>query len=232
MSDPIELGRLRYYPCKGLTQNGRSLEIAKDVQKRQSFVSSKKLKLDRTSGAFMRLGDQIVAFVIDRRTIGPNSPEWDFIGAVGVHLEACWAALSDEARAALKDLKAVVFSAAPVRAYADVKPGAFIYDTDEFRRDGGSFISAAYAASNIVHDANHIRMFNAKENYAGLAAERTCWRLQVANAEALGMDSWEVEFLEGLIEDPRVMEARIGQNPLSEEVVYKCPTGACRTASA
>lgn len=232
MTDPVTIGRVRYYPCAGLTPALRNPAIEADVQKRQSFVSSRKLKLDRTSGAYARLGGQIVAFVIDRRTVAPGSDEWGFIGAVGMHLEKSWAGLSDEGKAALAHLKSVVFSAAPDRAYADVKPGAFVYDTDEFRRSDGSLISAAYAASNILHDANHIRMFDDGEVYTGVAAERTCWRLQVANAQPLGIDPWDVAYLESLIREPQQVAMRIGQNPLSDEEFFKCPTGACRTASA
>lgn len=215
MVDPIVVGKARYYPCADLHDGSEDAKVAADVQSRQSFISSRKVKLDRTSGAFVVLGGRPLLLVIDLRTVGPGSDEWRFIGTVGTHLESHWQALSVQAKAALSTLKAVIFTTAPARAYADVKRSSFVYDVDEFQRSDGSLISAAYASSNIVHDANHVWMFEHRQPYTGVDAEKTCWRLQIANAEALEIDPWDVDFLRGLIDDPAQVAMRIDEDPLA-----------------
>ena len=217
MADWIKVKGTRYFPAPWLLDADlRDPRVASDIQSRQSFVSARELRLDRTSGAYVELFGRTVLLAIDRRSIEPASDEWRFIGRVAATLQASTARLSSEAREALDSLKAVVFSRSPARSYADVKPNTFVYDVDEFRRVDSSFISPAYAASNIVHDARHIWMFDNRQVHHGAAAEVACWRLQVANADALGLDTTEVNFLNGLIADPALMAERMSQDPIAK----------------
>lgn len=218
-----------YFPAAWLLSDGPEAdEAALVVQSRQSFVSSKQLRLDRTSGAYVRVGERDLLLAIDRRTVEPGSEEWRFIGRVTERLAACWDGLSAQARAALESLAGVVFSTSPQRAFADVKPNTFVYDVDEFRRPDGSFVSPSYAASNIVHDANHIWMFDNHQTHTGEAAEVVCWQLQVDNAGPLGLEPYEVDFLQNLIGNPTLVAARIEQDPLQKlacSQLGKCAVG-------
>jgi hypothetical protein len=230
----IKVRGARYYPVSTFLNGEGSTEAIADIQSRQSFVSAKNLRLDQSSGVYVSINGNNLLLVIDRRTIQPLTAEWRFIGLVAERLAGCCANLSAQGQAALSSLVAVVFSTSPARSYADVKPNTFVYDTDEFRRSDGSLISAAYAASNIVHDANHIWMYDHRLPHQGQDAEIICWQLQVDNREALGLDETEVSFLESLIGDPSQVAARIEQDPYMQIQRLACSAlGKCAvTANA
>ena len=216
MAIPITIAKARYYPAHDLFAQPPDPIALQDVQRRRSFLKGTtigKLNLDQTVGGFVEIAGNPVLIVVDLRTVQPGSAEWEFIGAVARHLVDVPSNLNPDGQAAIAALLGVVFTSSPARAYADVKPRCFVYDVDEFRRSDGSLVTAAWATSNIVHDANHIRMWIAGEDFAGVAAEQTCWALQIANAEALGLDSTEVDFLHGLIADPSSVIARIESDP-------------------
>ena len=232
MGQPITVKKARYYPYTDLFPGSDDAGLKADLQKRQSYVSSKLLRLDWTSGVYATILGRTVLFIIDRRTVQPGTPEWRFIGEIIGHLVKCSPGLSSQGRTALASLTAVVFSTSPERAYADVKPNCFVYDVDEFRREDGSFISPAYAASNIVHDANHIWMYDKGQDYSGNAAEIICWQLQIDNEAAIGLAAHEVQFLKGLVAKPETVAKRIEQDPLKPapklacSALGKCSAGA------
>jgi len=180
----------------------------------RGFLSPKqdKIPLRRTYGAYVTLGGRNILFVIDD-AVAPGSPMWTFIHKVAARLVASYDALDAGAKQALARLRAVVFVASPDRSFAQVEKGIFFYDTDEIVRADGSWISDSYAASNIVHDANHVLLSETGIQHWGLEAEKTCWNLQVANKAALGLDAHEVAHLNKLIADPDITAGRVLQRP-------------------
>jgi hypothetical protein len=217
MVKPIKKKGARYYPADWLFSAAADAPALKDIQSRQSFVSDKKLKLKKTSGGYVTLGARQVFFIADRLSVQPGTEEWKFIGRLGTHLQSSFDRLDAAGKKALEHLDAVVFAASAnpaFRSYADVKPNCYVYDVEEFRYSNGDLVTLAFAASNIVHDANHILMFDQGREHTGLAAERECWGLQIANAAALGLAQFEVDYLQGLIAapPPNVL-ARMEQHP-------------------
>ena len=230
MSEPIKYRGARYYPYTLLPGPGGAA-IARDIQTRQSFVSSEYLKLDRTCGVYLPLGGQSVLFIIDLRTIIFDNNNWRLIAKIAAQLVKCWTALSDDAKLGLKSLYAVTFTTSPNRSYADVKPKTFVYDVDEFWRSATLQISAAYGASNIVHDAFHIHQFETGSDYTGPAAEKACWKLQIANAGALELADDEVAFLKSLVANPASVGPRLASDPYGSGAKVACSIqGKCTTA--
>lgn len=180
----------------------------------RGFMSPKqdKIPLARTYGAYVTLGGHDVLVVIDD-SVTPGSAMWGFIHKVAARLAASHDALDAAAKEALARLKAVVFVPSPDRSFAQVDKGIFFYDTDEIVRADGSWITDSYAASNVVHDANHVLMSEKGMKHWGEEAEKTCWLLQVANGAALGLDDYELAHLQKLIADPSLSAGRIIQSP-------------------
>jgi hypothetical protein len=121
--------------------------------------------------------------------------------------------LNDAAKAAINSLDVVVFSTQPNRSFADVFPRRFFYDANEFYRSDGSLISDAFGASNIVHDANHILLYDQNLNYAGRDAEVASWQLQVDNSLAFGLEIYETSYLQSLIDNPASQDQRLQNAP-------------------
>jgi hypothetical protein len=177
------------------------------------FKKKKKLPLDRTSGAFARVGGRDVLLVIDRRTVDFGTGEWRLIADTAERLEQCHDTLSPQGKAALQTLRAVIFSKKPLRSFADVDPGTFIYDVDEFHRVDGSLVAPAWTASCVVHDANHIWQRRNGRGWFGVDAEVACWELQVVNAGPLGLTDIDVRHLNGFLADPERIVGRANSNP-------------------
>ncbi len=188
-----------------------SAEDRQSILNRRKSLFKKKAKvaeLSDTSGAYVRLGEADLLLIVDRNSVPYRSKEWDMIAATAAHLEASHAALSAQAHKALAKLRAVIFSAKPARSYADVKPNLFFYDTDEFRRKDGSLVGPAWAASCIIHDANHVWQYLNGKTWHGVKSEVECWQLQVDNAGALGLSDGEVAHLKDFIANPEKIVAR------------------------
>ena len=227
MNPPLTYRNVRYYHYSYLV-GPEAKKIYADTQSRQSFVSSAQLKLDRTCGVYLPVGGQSLLFIIDIRTIKFDSDEWRLIARIAEHLVKCWPQLDADAKTALKALYAVTFTTSPNRAYADVKPKTFVYDVDEFRDSAGGLITVAYAVSNIIHDANHIHQYDMHQAYDGAAAEQICWKLQIANAAALGLAPYEVDFLTKLVEKPELVAARLASDPFGSAAKLACSVqGKC-----
>ena len=189
--------------------------LSLDSEDRQDFFGGRrrKLRLNNTAGAYLPLNGSNILLVIDKNTVPYPSGEWDLIADTAAQLERAFPLLSQQAKAALAKLKAVVFSSKPFRSYADVRPDYFFYDTDEFRRRDNSLVTAAWAASVVVHDANHIWQNDNGQDCTGVTAETVCWRLQVDNRDALGLDQTEVDHLGTFIADPQKIVDRANSDP-------------------
>ncbi len=190
--------------------DGSPSPLAGEAVDRQSFFpkKKKKMRLDKTAGAYVPLGGRNLLLVIDRNSVAVPSGEWTLIAETAKRLEACFPTLSAQGKAALARLRAVVFSSKPLRSYADVKPDIFFYDTDEFRRKDGSLVGASWTASCVVHDANHVWQHDNGKEWHGEAAEVVCWQLQIDNAAPLGLDPGEIAHLKGFIADPKKIVER------------------------
>jgi len=164
--------------------------------------------LKTTYGAYVNLGGRNVLIVIDKAAVLPRSKEWDFIHSAAKALAAAYPALDAQAKAALGVLNAVIFAKSPKRSFASVAGGWFFYDTDEFPN-----ATPAFAASNIVHDANHVWLHHNHKPHTGSDAEIVCWQLQVSNRTALGLQPYEVTYLQGLIGNPDTSKKRMEENP-------------------
>jgi hypothetical protein len=170
------------------------------------------LDLKATYGAYMVLGGRNVLIVVDRAATLPGSGEWGLIHAAAKTLTDGYDALSAQAKDALGNLNAVIFAKSPKRSFASVAGGWFFYDTDEFLNSAGGLISPAYVASNMVHDANHVRQFHARIPHTGDAAEIDGWQLQVDNKDALGLQKFEVDFIKTFIADPSKARQRMEED--------------------
>ncbi|MDP8994959.1 MAG: hypothetical protein M3N07_08295 [Pseudomonadota bacterium] len=210
MTQSIVVGRKRYHHYSQLVPaNGSPSPLAAISEKRQSFFPKKrKMPLRNTVGAYVTLGGSDLLLVIDKDTVAPGSGEWKLIAATAAQLEACYPSLSDQAKKALRFLRAIVFSAKPLRSYAEVRDDIFFYDTDEFRRRDGSFVSPSWAASCVVHDANHIWQHDNRKPWHGVDGEVPCWQLQIDNGAALGLTAIDVDHLRSFIADPEKIIAR------------------------
>ena len=185
-----------------------------ESEDRQSFSPNKeKMKLNNTVGAYVNLGGKDILLVIDKDDVPVGSPEWELIAKTAAHLESCYPKLSDQAKRALAQLRAVVFSKKPERAFAQVeKEDVFIYDADELRRrKDGSLNHPSWVASCIVHDANHIWQHDNKREWTGHAAESECWQLQVDNGAALGMSDIDINHVKSFIANPDKITERANE---------------------
>ena len=215
MTQPINVDGRRYYHYSQMApSDGAPSPLRDQSEDRQAFFKKKKkLPLDRTAGAYVRLGSRDVLLVIDRRTVGFGSSEWRLIADTAAQLERAYASLSAQGKAALATLRAVIFSSKPSRSFADVDPGTFIYDIDEFRRLDGSYVAPSWTASCVVHDANHIWQNRNGRTWAGVDAEVACWELQVANADPLGLTDIDVRHINSFLADPEKILGRANSNP-------------------
>jgi hypothetical protein len=204
MTTPIIHDGIRYLHHSQLVpMDGTHSPLREEAEDRQAFFRPKrKMRLNNTAGVYVPLGAHNLLLVIDKNSVAYGSPEWKMIAATAAHLEACHATLSAAAQKSLAVLRAVIFSGKPARSYADVKPDLFFYDADELKRRDGSLVGPAWAASCIVHDANHVWQHDNGEEWHGVDAEVACWKLQVENAGALGLSEGEVVHLKKFIADP------------------------------
>ena len=214
MPAPISVRNRTYHHYSSMVPAAGQPPFPGKVEKR-SFLSPKKgrIGLKRTHGAYVDLGGRNILLVIDEDSGLPGSEQWRFIHEVAKRLADAFPGLNARAKAALASLHAVVFTRAPDRAFANVPNGCFFYDTDEFKVGDSGRISAAYAASNIVHDANHILLHREKKPHTGDAAEIACWQLQIDNKTALGLAPHEVAHVQGFINDPASARIRMDQDP-------------------
>jgi|GEM_PF-6751534 len=210
MPGPIKVdGKTYHHYSLIVPADGTPSPLIGDKENRQAFFKDKKkMKLDNTAGAYVPLGGRDVLLVIDKNSVVPGSGEWKLLAQTAAQLAAAYPGLSEQGKTALSMLRAVVFSAKPLRSYADVRPDLFFYDTDEFKRSDGSLVSPAWTASCIVHDANHIWQHDNGKTFTGEGAETECWQLQVDNQAALGLNDPEVNHLKGFIADPARILAR------------------------
>jgi hypothetical protein len=212
MSSPITVdGKLYFHHSAIVPADGSVSPLRDRTENNQAFFKKKKkLPLDRTAGAYVRLGARDVLLIIDKRTVPHGSPEWQLIADTAARLEQCHDALSAQGKAALARLRAVIFSRKPLRSFADVKPDIFFYDVDEFARTDGSLVAASWTASCVVHDANHIWQHDNRRPWHGVAGEVPCWQLQVENRDALGLSQVDVDHLNSFIADPSKILDRAG----------------------
>jgi len=204
---------LSYCPYAGLVApaGASGWKFGGKLEDRSKFrppANEAAVDLSSTYGAFITLGGRNVLIVIDGKAVQPGTTEWNFIFQAAKTLAAAYPALDAQAKAALGVLNAVVFTKSPKRSFASVDGGWFFYDTDEFPN-----ATAAFAASNIVHDANHVWLHHNHKPHVGDEAEITCWKLQVANQAALGLQPYEVTYLQGLIGNPGTSKQRMDENP-------------------
>lgn len=217
-----------YFPWVDLRDPDPDCALAKCSENHDREAAGGRFLLPNACGVTVRPGGREIRFIIDRDTIAPGSQEWRFIAEVADLLERCHVALNDQGKAALEHLDFVVFSRTPARSFADVGPNGFFYDVDEFRRSDGSLVGAPYAVSNIVHDANHIWIYDGGQTYTGNDAEIVCWQLQVDNADAFGLSPTEIGFLRGLIGDPAKVAVRIAANPFPVDALACSQLGKCQ----
>jgi len=210
MTAPIKVdGKTYHHHRLMVPAAGAPSPVAGNTENRQSFFKDKKkMKLDNTAGAYLTLGGRNILLVIDKNSVVPGSGEWKLIAQTAARLEACYPTLSAQASAALAKLRAIVFSAKPLRSYADVRPDLFFYDTDEFRRKDASLVSPAWTASCVVHDANHIWQHDNGKKWHGVEAEVGCWQLQIENARSLGLTDIDVAHVQSFIADPEKIIGR------------------------
>ena len=215
MPEPIFVDDNVYHHHSRIDPSDGSVSPLRDQsENRQSYFKRKrKLPLDKTAGAYVSLGGRNLLLVIDKRTVRFGSPEWKMIAATAKRLEQAFPTLDAQAKAALATLRAVIFSAKPLRSFADVEPNLFFYDTDEFRRSDGSLVDPSWTASCVVHDANHVWQKDNNRRWHGVEAEVACWHLQVDNAGPLGLSPGEVTHIKGFIADPESIIGRAGSDP-------------------
>ena len=209
MTAPITFRNRTYHHYSTMVPGPGQPAFAGKVEDRSFLSPKKRIRLKKTCGTFLDVGGRNILFVIDHDAAAPGSIEWGFIRGVAQTLADAFPKLNARAQAALAALHAVVFAASPKRSFANVSNGSFFYDIDEFRIDAAHRISTAYAASNIVHDANHVLLHRERKPFTGDAAEIACWQLQVDNRAALGLAPHEVTHVQGFIDNPASAHIRM-----------------------
>lgn len=221
MAGPIKVRKRTYRPWSemappaGVAAPGAPAWRFPGPVEDRGFLSPKKkvIGLKKTYGLYMALGGRNILLVVDGAAAVPGSAAWAFIHKVAGQLAAAYPGLDADAKQALAMLDAVIFAASPSRSFAQVEKATFFSDTDEFQRADKSWITPAYSASCIVHDANHVRIHKKGGKHWGEAAEIACWKLQVANAAPLGLAAFEVDFLKDLIAHPEKAKTRMEEPP-------------------
>lgn len=209
MTLPIQVRNRTYCHYSTMLPGAGAPPFAGPVENRSFLSPKRRIRLKKTCGAYLVLGERTILLVIDQDAGSPGSGHWQFIHDVARHLADCYPLLDAGAKAALAVLHAVVFTQSPLRSFANVSNGCFFYDTDEFKVGDSGRISTAYAASNIVHDANHVLQSRQGRPFTGDVAEAACWRLQVDNQAALGLAPHEVTHVQGFIDDPASAQMRM-----------------------
>jgi len=209
MTAPIRIRNRIYHHHTTMTPSPGKPPFPGKVENRSFMSPKKRIRLKKTCGTYLDVGGRNILFVIDHDAAPPGSGEWCFIRDVAQTLADAFPKLDARGKAALAALHAVVFAASPNRSFANVSNASFFYDIDEFRIDGTHRISTAYAASNIVHDANHVLLEREGKKFTGDEAEIACWRLQVDNRAALGLAPHEVAHVQGFIDNPASAQQRM-----------------------
>lgn len=209
MLAPIRIRNRTYHHVSTMVPGPGQPPFPGKVENRSFMSPKKRIRLKKTCGTYLDVGGRNLLFVIDQEAAPPGSIEWGFIRDVARTLANAFPRLDARAKAALAALHAVVYAASPQRSFANVSNGSFFYDIDEFRIDANHRISAAYAASNIVHDANHVLLHREGRKFTGDKAEVACWQLQVDNRAALGLAPHEVTHIQGFIDDPASAQQRM-----------------------
>lgn len=199
------------YPDGDGSGNGDPFQY--DSEDRNFLSPSSSINLSKTSGFYMNIGGHRILVVIDRTTVPYGSSEWVLATQAISQLVSSYNSLTGQGQNALAHLDTIVFTASPIRSFADVGPNRYFYDTSEFYNTAGTLISPNFAASAIVHDANHILQYDSHLAYQGISAEVAGYQLQVDNGSALGLQPYEVNYLNGLISDPHSQDARLNQPP-------------------
>lgn len=160
-------------------------------------------------------GINLVQVWIDNKTVpqqdyrSANNAQMSLFSAIGT-ISTNYSKLSIDAQAALHHVKNIILIDTP-RSFSEEKTGTFFFDKTEILAE-----STAFAASNIIHDARHIRNYDTFGNLAdsrGVDAEVAGWRLQVENASALGLTAHEVDHLNQLIANPSSQDTRMNTPP-------------------
>ncbi len=209
MLAPIKVRNRTYHHFSTMVPGRGQPAFPGKVEDRSFMSPKKRIRLKKTCGTFLDVGGRNILFVIDHDAAAPGSVEWGFIRDVAQTLADAFPTLDARGKAALGALHAVVFAASPKRSFANVPNASFFYDIDEFRIDATNRISTAYAASNIVHDANHVLLHREGKKATGDKAEIACWQLQVDNRAALGLAPHEVAHVQGFIDDPASAQQRM-----------------------
>lgn len=213
----VENGRT-YYPHDCFVDPDRYPELLTRRFDRRTYSSFNALRLASTCGAWVDVLGRRLKLVVDPDEVAPGSPEWGLIGRAATLLSQVAGRLCARSQQGLGVLRGVVFVSRPSRSYADVDSDCFVYDTDEFwthRPDTQErvLVSAAWVASNIVHDSCHVWLQNNGLPYTGEAVEKELWQLQIDNAGPLGLHSVEVDHLRWLIANPQSVLHRMNSDP-------------------
>lgn len=206
---PITVRQRTYHHYSTMVPAAGQSAFSGAVENRSFLSPKKRIRLKKTCGVYLDVGGHNILFVVDHNAAPPGSSEWSFIRDVAQKLADAFPTLNARAKTALSALHAVVFASSPKRSFANVSNGCFFYDIDEFRVDASHRISTAYAASNIVHDANHVLLSKEKKAFTGDKAEVACWQLQVDNQAALGLAPHEVAHVQGFIDNPASAQIRM-----------------------
>jgi hypothetical protein len=209
MNRPIQLRNRTYHHYTTMVPSAGQGAFPGSIENRSFMSPKRRIKLKESRGAYLDIGGRNILLVIANDAAAPGSIDWKFIHDVAKRLAEAFPNLDARARQALSVLHAVVYARSPKRSFANVRNGSFFYDTDEFVIDANNRVSAAYAASNIVHDANHVLLDRERRPFAGDSAEVACWQLQVANKAALGLAPHEVTHIQGFINNPASARKRM-----------------------
>jgi hypothetical protein len=163
----------------------------------------------------MTIGGHDIKVVFDNKTMPVGSAERNAATLGFNELAANFGKLDAAAQERISHLDHVVFTNVPDsstvtgRSFSTEANGSFFYDSSEL-----GAATQAFIASNILHDANHIAIFDRTGDLnqsRGRAAEVEGWQLQVNNAAALGLQQYEVDYLNALIADPNSGGGRVDQ---------------------
>jgi hypothetical protein len=142
----------------------------------------------------------------------PNTPQGQALAAkVQLALnDINQASLTPDQVDIIQDVNSIVISDSLTRSYVDEATGTFYLQAGEV-----SDASVPFLASDIAHDAFHIDEYleGGIAESRGVQAEVNAFQFQLSVGPALGLSQYEMNYLQGFINNPSSYLPRINQQP-------------------
>lgn len=204
-----------YIPSTGGGTYGPGVPSGNDPARtsvdRSDLSPASSIDLSSVTVERITLGNHNIDVVVDLKTLPLNSDARNSAISIMWNFNMAYNNLSQSAKDAVSNLDYIVLGDFPVRSFSEESKGAFYFDYSEIISGTPEF-----AASNILHDANHISIYEQTHNYElsrGTASEISGWQMQLDNADAYNLSTRERDYLKSLIADPNSQGTRVNTPP-------------------